>query len=51
LIEGAGAALAFARQHTFERTFRRRVEHLGSIAARGRRAVALPTLTQERASL
>jgi len=51
LIEGARAALTFARQHTFERTFRRRVDHLGSIAARGRRSVPLPTLKQERASL
>jgi glycosyltransferase involved in cell wall biosynthesis len=51
LVDGASAALAFARQHTFERTFRRRVDHLGSIAARGRRSVPLPTLKQERASL
>ncbi|HEY2899547.1 MAG TPA: glycosyltransferase [Polyangia bacterium] len=37
LVAGAVAALDLARQHSFERTFRRRIDHLAAIAARGRR--------------
>jgi colanic acid/amylovoran biosynthesis glycosyltransferase len=40
LAERASASLTFARLHTFEQTFRRRIDHLAAIAARGARPAA-----------
>jgi colanic acid/amylovoran biosynthesis glycosyltransferase len=35
LVRASHQALAFAREHTFEKTFRRRIEHLDSVVASG----------------
>jgi glycosyltransferase involved in cell wall biosynthesis len=45
LEQASRRALAFAREHSFEKTFRRRIEHLDQVAARSHRAVASRTST------
>jgi glycosyltransferase involved in cell wall biosynthesis len=40
LARASHQALAFAREHTFEKTFRRRIEHLDAVAAAGLNKVA-----------
>lgn len=42
LARGATSALRFAREHTFEGTFKRRIDHLREVASQGPRAIRAP---------
>jgi glycosyltransferase involved in cell wall biosynthesis len=42
LARAATSALRFAREHTFESTFKRRIDHLSEVASQGPRAIRAP---------